>query len=223
MVSSLRIKIERERLEKLEAAAKGRAPKVVMPEQPAQFRNYDKQTAADDAIQPLRSGGNVRARVGQPRPVAPDPATVITMDVGYQRAAEAHKRQSMAAAASRIAAENAERERQRIAAAAEAERLRLASLEFENQTNQQEIREIIGSLTIADVAAVEALVRQQFGNTTDPSAWRLALGVFRDEARVRQLWDKTPLEVIENNSDVQLAARFETSVEVVQRLRAQEL
>jgi hypothetical protein len=87
---SLRNRIERERLERLEATAKGRAPKVVMPEQPAQQHDYSRMHAEDAAIQPLRnSGGNVRARVGQPRPAARDPNTVtITLtaaDIRFQR------------------------------------------------------------------------------------------------------------------------------------------
>ena len=229
-MSDLRNRYEERERERQRRAQQGRAPMVAMPEaeQPVVFRDYSKQNAADAAITRPSYGSDPRSRLGQPRPTAPDPNLVtITLspaDIRFQREAEAHMRQSMQAAANRIAAENAQRERQRIAAAAEQERLRVAGETWEIENAQRKIQNIIGSLTVADAATVSTIVRQKFPSSIgDPAAWALALSEFRDIARVRQVWDRTPLDVIEDHNDGQLAARFDTSVEVVQRLRAEEL
>lgn len=234
-VSSLRIKIERERLEKLEAAAKGGpAPRVFMPEQSTTDTGRNlaaARLAAEDAAIPAlrRTSGDVRARVGQPR-TAPDDTITIALSpaavllhkgqVEWQRQnAVADKAREVEQARQRVA----QAERQRLAAA-EAERLRQAGVEFERETARLAIEDATGKLTLAEFDIVERIVLSQYpAGISDPNIWRLAANEYRDNIRVRKLWVLAPYNVINESTDEQLAVMFETSVDTIRTIRAEEL
>lgn len=224
-MSSLRAKLEQQRIDALEK--KGQAPRVFMPEQSATDtgRNLaSARLAAEDASLPVPRGTDLRSRLGQPRPAAPDPATIVTMDIGFQRAAEENTRASIQAAQERLAKESAERERQRVTAAAESERLRQAGLDFERETTRLAIEDATGKLTLAEYDAVERIVLSQYpAGISDPNIWRIAATEYRDNIRVRKAWMFAPYNVINESTDEQLAVMFETSVETIKNLRAEEL
>lgn len=228
-MSNLRNRLDRERVEAAERAQKGQAPKVYMPEAPAQQHDYSRQDSQDAAVRPLARGSDPRSRLGQPVLLpAPDPdAVTVSLDrrmvqsqlSEQQRIAQLRRDQD----AARERQRQADAERQRVAAA-EAELLRIAGEQFERETQSLEIQEVTGSLTLAEYATVESLVRSRYPKSVnDPSAWRLAINEFREAGRdypeARAKFNRIPVDSIMEMSNSDLSDFLGCPPSFVQKLK----